>query len=178
MTVSDQSQEIERACLEPSEESVRTLLRLATGRGRRYESGRFELKEDFDNSTRARCSVLADAVSLSNTTGGVIIFGVNNSGESVGIREGVASRLDPAKIQDKLARYSTGSAVSTVTVESTYYRRLYCALFVLPGNGLIVFDRDGNFSDERGKTGSEFRAGLVYVRREGREPLPIKLKAT
>src|SRR5690606_1327193 len=71
------------------------------------ESKYIEFKESIDlGSTRDWCEIIKDIVAIANTGGGVVVFGVNNTGEPVGADVSNVLDLDPAQIADKIYKYT------------------------------------------------------------------------
>lgn len=126
-----------------------------------------EFKESFDDSKRAWVSLLAELVSLANTEGGVVIIGVSDDGELIGCGRKLLRGFDAANVRQKLESYSPNSAVEVTARVFSYYNSDYIALCVAKSNKLIVFDKDGNYAEEKGKTKSAFHQGVVYVRKPG-----------
>ncbi|MCD6119434.1 ATP-binding protein [bacterium] len=126
-----------------------------------------EFKQLFDNSKRAWVSLLVELVSIANTEGGVVIVGVSDDGELIGCDKELLKSFDAATIRQKLETYSPNSAVEVRARAFNYYNSDYIALCVAKSNNLIVFDKDGNYKEEKGKTKAAFHHGVVYVRKPG-----------
>lgn len=124
-----------------------------------------EFKQAFSGDTEAWVKLLAELVSLANTNGGILIIGIDDTGKPVGVSESLLKTLDPAKINDKLGKYTTARIDASPRIV-TYYKKAYLAICVSPSPSLIVFDRDGNYQKDN-KSESGFRAGIVYVRKPG-----------
>jgi hypothetical protein len=70
------------------------------------ETARVDFKFGFDTgSLREWCEVIKDLVAMANSGGGLILFGLNDDGTPSGANLSALTRLDPATITDKLARY-------------------------------------------------------------------------
>ena len=70
------------------------------------ESKYIEFKEKFDiNSSQDWCEIIKDIVAIANSGGGAIIF-VNNHGKASEYDVSSILDLDPAKITDKIAKYT------------------------------------------------------------------------
>jgi len=72
----------------------------------RTETATVDFKAGFDTqSLREWCEVIKDLVSMANSEGGIIIFGVNDAGTASSADLSELTKLDPATITDKLAKY-------------------------------------------------------------------------
>lgn len=69
------------------------------------ESKYIEFKECFDpESAREWCELIKDIVAIGNSGGGVILFGVDDSGRPNAIDRSALVNLDPADIANKISK--------------------------------------------------------------------------
>lgn len=139
-----------------------------TGRGKKAELMSVEFKVDFDGSSRAWLQLVVEGAALANSGGGVLIYGVGDDGERRGAPGADQADLDAATLNDRLRQYSPQSTFRCSIQRFSYYRRHFVAVGFGPSDGIIVFDKDGNYHDS-GRTQTAFRSGLIYVRRTGQK---------
>src|SRR5438046_1820411 len=73
----------------------------------RRESRQIEFKQSVDvGSKQDWCEIIKDLVAIANSGGGVIVFGVNNRGEPVGVDLSALRAIDPATISDRIHPYT------------------------------------------------------------------------
>ena len=75
--------------------------------GARRESKRVEFKEKFSSDKRGWCELLKDVFALSNSGGGIILFGVDNTGTPTGVVQTGILNLDPADFTNKVQSYTS-----------------------------------------------------------------------
>ncbi|MEX0784386.1 MAG: ATP-binding protein [Dehalococcoidia bacterium] len=155
---------IAQALETPTVVLMRKLLHRMTRTGQRAETALVDFKQDFDGQTRAWCTLLAEGAALTNSGGGLLVYGVRDDGTRVGLERSLSRDLDAAKINDRLSRYVTGIQFNVSNFEMKYYKQLFLFLFFRSVPGLVVFDKDGNYTDG-GQTKVAFNAGVIYVRR-------------
>ena len=174
----EEAERIGRECGgNPTPGDLRGLLGSLTGHGKRGELKSVEFKADFDGSTRAWLQLIVEGVALANSGGGVLIYGVSDDGQRVGSPGAVESDLDSASINNRLRQYSPQSTFRCATQAFSYYRRTFVAVGFASSDGIIVFDKDGNF-EEAGKTRVAFRSGPVYIRRTGQKAPATQAEVT
>ena len=129
------------------------------------ESKYIEFKESIDlGSTRDWCEIIKDIVAIANTGGGVVVFGVNNTGEPVGADVSNVLDLDPAQIADKIYKY-TGIHFSDFEVlERDKSGKTVAILRIQSVTSPIVFEKPGTYPIENGKQKTAFAQGSVYFR--------------
>ncbi len=165
--LSDIEQLVRGSSAGASEPVLRTVIRFLTGQKSRCESALVEFKAGFNRSTKAWVTLLAEAAALTNSGGGILVYGVGNDGERLGVEASLIDDLDPAKIHDQLRKFAQGATLDVQALMTTYRRRHYLGLFLAAGHSIVSFDRDGNYQNDRGNTESAFRAGVIYVRWPG-----------
>ena len=95
----------------------------------------------------------------------MIIFGVGDNGERLGVDRSLLAELDAAKVHDQLRRYSPQATLSCTAQAVDYDGKTFVAVGVAQQSGIIVFDMEGNVEGGR----PVFRPGVVYVRRLGQK---------
>lgn len=129
------------------------------------ESKLIEFKSAFDpNSAQDWCEIIKDIVALANTAGGAIVFGVDNSGLPCGFAPDTILMVDPAKISDKIHKYTSTnySEMKLVCVE-----KLGSTLAVLLVSRVdipLVFTSPGTYTLSGNKQKTAFSKGTVYFR--------------
>ena len=104
---------------------------------------------------------------MSNSGGGVIVFGVDDDGRRVGLRQPLLSLMDPARINGQIEPKAPGARVNTSYFEMTYYRLRYGFLCIHPQNDLIVFEKEWGYQKPNGHHQTVIREGILYARGVG-----------
>ncbi|MDA2926792.1 putative DNA binding domain-containing protein [Acidobacteria bacterium AH-259-G07] len=129
------------------------------------ESKYIEFKSVFDvTSTGEWCEVIKDVVAIANTGGGAIVIGVDNKGKPTGADVSTVLELDPAKLTDKLNKY-TGVQFSDFEIQRGTKRGKTVAVVLIGASPLpMVFTRPGTYTIEDSKQKTAFSQGTVYFR--------------
>jgi hypothetical protein len=129
------------------------------------ESEYIEFKNEFDTtSTQAWCEIVKDIVAISNSGGGVILFGLDNVGRPTGNDISSVVDLDPAIVTDKVAKY-TGVQFSEFAISQFEKEGSKVAVIrVFPRRTPVVFSKPGTYPIEGGKQERAFSQGTVYFR--------------
>ena len=135
------------------ERNLKSLLRAVSGVAGRAETTNCDLKTSFDGSNRAWVNVAKDIVAMSNSGGGIIIFGVDDDGRRVGLKEPLLNLMDPARINGKIEPRAPGARVNSSYFETTYYRLRYGFLCIHPQDDIIVFEREWGYHKPTGSIG-------------------------
>ena len=147
---------------------MRKLLRDFVRPNSRAELSAVDFKEGFDASTRAWGDLLKDILAMANSGGGIIIFGVTDDGHHSGLNSPILSILDPARVSDKVRRYSPAARIETSIHELRYRRKLFGFLRIRQSETFVVFDSNYSYKPDGSKTQRQiFGPGIVYVRRPG-----------
>jgi hypothetical protein len=131
------------------------------------ESRYIDFKRSFDPTENGEwVELIKDFVAMANSGGGAVIIGVNNDGRRSGSDLTAVLRLDPAKITDKLARY-TGEHFSDFEIKEIKRGRARVAVIeVGAASDLLVFSSPGTYAmpgkPDRQKTA--FSQGTIYFR--------------
>ncbi len=105
---------------------------------------------------------------MSNSGGGFLVLGVEDSGARVGLGKSLVREFDPARVNGKIEPRAPGARIEVSYSELSYYSRLYGFVVVAPSDALIVFDRQWGFSPGPGeKQKIVIRPGVLYVRGVG-----------
>ena len=135
---------------------------------RKHESKNVEFKEGFREGTPAWCEIVKDIVAISNTGGGIILFGLKDNGTPSGEDTSAVAQLDPATITDKVYRYTQHQYSDFEILEDVKEGQAVVGL-VLGGSPIpLVFEEPGTYPIEEGrKQGYQktvFSKGTVYFR--------------
>ena len=104
---------------------------------------------------------------MSNSDGGVIVFGVDDDGHRVGLNQSLLNLMDPARINGQIEPKAPGARVSTSYYETTYYRLRYGFLCIHPQDDLIVFEKEWGYSKPGGRHQIVISKGILYARGVG-----------
>jgi predicted HTH transcriptional regulator len=129
------------------------------------ESTRVEFKEQLDPADGGEwCEVIKDIVAMANSGGGSIVLGVKDDGTPSGWNPSQLLSVDPAKIVDKIARY-TGQQFSDFTVYESQRAGKRVAVMEVQAMAVpMVFVRPGTYDIGNGKQKTAFGAGALYFR--------------
>jgi len=129
------------------------------------ESKYIDFKEKFDiDSSQDWCEVIKDIVAIANSGGGGIIFGVNNDGNLSGYDVSSVLSLDPAKITDKIAKY-TNQQFSDFEIEEFEKDSQRVAILIIYGVSMpMIFTKPGTYSIDSSRQKTAFRKGTIYFR--------------
>lgn len=131
----------------------------------RRESRQVEFKQGFDPTSLADwCEIIKDIVAIANSSGGVILVGVDNGGQPVGSTMGPALALDPASVSDKLHAYTETHFSNFELIPTTKGSRPVLAISIGPAPIPIAFTRPGTYPTADGKQSTAFSRGTVYFR--------------
>ncbi|HBE45284.1 MAG TPA: hypothetical protein DDW17_07525 [Deltaproteobacteria bacterium] len=129
------------------------------------ESKYLDFKEKFDpNSSKDWCEIIKDIIAMSNSGGGLIVFGVKN--DSSPSQEDISAILktDPAQITDKIAKY-TGEQFDNFNIQEIDRNGHKTAVLQIGYNAIpLVFIQPGTYDIGYGKQGTAFSKGSVYFR--------------
>jgi hypothetical protein len=129
------------------------------------ESADLDLKAGFDPAANQDwCELVKDIVAMANSGGGLIIFGVNDDGTAAKGDLNPLLAIDPAKIADKIRKYTDQHFDAFSLVPSTRQGEPVAALVVGPVFLPIVFTDPGTYDIGGGKQKTAFARGTVYFR--------------
>jgi Schlafen, AlbA_2 len=131
------------------------------------ESKYIEFKERFDPAEDGEwCELLKDFAALANSSGGAIVIGLRNDGSPSGADVQAVLQLDPAKITDKLFKY-TGVNHDGFEIREGKRRRQRVAIVLVAGAAVpIVFTKPGTYKvvGAGKQQANAFSKGTVYFR--------------
>jgi hypothetical protein len=132
------------------------------------ESRYIDFKARFDPSeTGEWVELVKDFAAMANSGGGAVVFGVGNDGRRSGADLEPIRKLDPAKITDKLSRY-TGQHFSDFEVKEIKRGRAKAVVIeVGPVTDLLVFSKPGTYTRDPEKPKQQttaFGRGTIYFR--------------
>jgi hypothetical protein len=129
------------------------------------ESKHIDFKERIDlDQPRDWVEIIKDIVAMANSGGGCILFGVTNNGDPSGWNVDSILNVDPAKITDKLSKY-TGDQISDFEVKPIIRNRVkVAAIFISSSEYPIVFIHPGSYQASSGKQDMAFAQGTIYFR--------------
>ncbi len=129
------------------------------------ETRTVEFKESFDPADRrSLCETLKDILALANSSGGVIVVGVDNIGCPVGGDVKPLLDADPADLMNKITAF-TGRDFDALVIRShNKGGKLIATIEVGEASTPLVPIRPGTFEREPGKQTTAFSVGVVYVR--------------
>ena len=130
------------------------------------ESSEIEFKENFDrNNPREWVEIIKDIVAMANSGGGVIVFGVDNSGNPVpGFNSEAVLEVDPADITNKIRKY-TGYDFGTFSLQPHEKGGKKIVLLMIGEVEIpLIFIKPGTFSVGDGRQKTAFSKGTVYFR--------------
>jgi len=129
------------------------------------ESKFIEFKEGFDlNSLQDWCEIIKDIVAIANSGGGIILFGVNNSGIPINRDLTPLLSLDPADIVNKISKYTAAHIPEIELFEDSKEGTKVILFLIHPVPIPIVFAKPGTYATGLGKQKSAFSMGTVYFR--------------
>jgi hypothetical protein len=118
------------------------------------ESRRVALRETFNaGSIQDWCEIVRDIVAMANSGGGVILFGVDHSGQ-----------LDPAAITDSIHRYTDSNFSNFEIVDAVKDSTPVVALVIGEAPTPIVFSKAGTYATGEGRQATAFDRGTLYFR--------------
>ena len=167
----DMSEEAARAILRDGpgadDRNLKSLLRAVSGHSGRTETTNCDLKTAFDGSNRAWANLAKDIVAMSNSGGGVMVFGIDDDGRRVGLTQSLLRLMDPARINGQIEPKAPGARIKTSYFEITFYRLRYGFLCIHPQENLIVFEKEWTYQRHNGHHQRVIREGVLYARGVG-----------
>lgn len=132
------------------------------------ESRYLDFKESFDPSSDPEfIELVKDLVAMANSGGGVIVVGVRNNATSSGAGVRPVLDLDPAKISDKICRY-TGEHFPGFSIHEVRRDvKLVAAIVIDSATTPLVFTRPGTYpiaGAGKQKQKTAFGVGTLYFR--------------
>lgn len=129
------------------------------------ESKYIEFKQSFDPSLSGEwCELIKDIVAIANSGGGIIVFGLNDTGDPSSKSVETIAHIDPADIANKIYKY-TGPADLEFDIRTFKKNAQQLVAFVIQGVSIpLVFEKPGTYDIGSGKQRTAFSVGTVYFR--------------
>jgi hypothetical protein len=130
------------------------------------ESKSVDFKRSFDvDAPSDWCEIVKDLVAMANSGGGVVIIGAEDNGSAApaGSASGILA-LDPARITDKVAKYTSVQFDGFEITEGIRHGQAVGLVVVESALRPLVFDKPGTYPVEDRKQKTAFSAGTLYVR--------------
>ena len=129
------------------------------------ETTRVEFKSTFNADQKGELlEIVKDIVAMTNSGGGVILFGLRSDGTVSGSGMDHKASADPAKITDAIYRYTDCQFQNFELRRVTKGGHELWALIIRSSAVPIVFSQTGNYLDPSGKQRNAFFGGTVYFR--------------
>jgi hypothetical protein len=132
----------------------------------RRESRDLDFKDHFDPDQTPECiELVKDIIAMANSGGGLIVIGVCDDGTVSGADVKPALDLDPAKLGDKIHKYTGIHFADFEIVEAERDSKRVAALVIGPSPDVpIIFTSPGNYAVAGNKQKTAFSVGTVYFR--------------
>lgn len=129
------------------------------------ESKTIEFKESFDiSSSQDWCETIKDIVAISNSGGGIIVFGLKSDGVPSAIDCSYLLNLDSASITDKINKYTDCHFQDFELEELEKNGYKIVGLVLYESRIPMVFTKPGTYSIQENKQKTAFSQGTVYFR--------------
>lgn len=129
------------------------------------ESRAVEFKRSFDPSDAGEwCELIKDIVAIANSGGGVIVIGLDNTGQPSGIDVAPVLAIDGAVLVDKIKKYTAFSFTDMDLHEASKEGQRVAILEIAGSSCPIVFQNVGTYQVEGGKQKTAFSKGTTYYR--------------
>ena len=131
----------------------------------RRESKHIDFKASLDLSAPgAWPEIVKDIVAFSNSGGGVIVIGMDNSGNATGFDVSAILACDPATITDQVYKY-TGVQFSDIDIaEATMQDKKVALMLISEAPSPLVFTKPGTYQIDDRTQKNAFSKGSVYFR--------------
>lgn len=130
------------------------------------ESKSIDFKRSFDPESAGEwCELVKDLVAMANSGGGWVVIGVEDGG-GIGPpgAAGPLLRLDPARITDKVAKYTGVQFDDFGIAEGVRDGQPVGVIEVGPASKPLVFEKPGTYTIADNKQKTAFSLGTLYVR--------------
>lgn len=129
------------------------------------ESKHIEFKSAFDPAAPGEwCELIKDIVALANSGGGILLFGVDSTGQPTGDSVVAISNIDPADIANKISKYTGPVDLNFTIHDLTKHGQPLIAFVVNAVSVPIVFQKPGTYEIPDNKQKTAFGKGTVYFR--------------
>ena len=135
------------------------------GETAKRETKHVDFKETFDPASPGDwCELIKDIVAMANSGGGVVVLGVANNGTLAEYDPSTLLALDPAKITDKVNKYTGYAFTEFEIAEITRTGKSVACLVVSQTPFPLVFNEPGTYALPDNKQKTAFGRGTVYFR--------------
>ena len=110
------------------------------------------------------CEIVKDIVSFANTSGGVIVFGLDSDGNPSSSDCTLAEKTDVADISNQITKYTLASIGSLRKFWVERSGKKFWCISCDPENTLIPFTKPGTYEPIKGQQKNAFSIGTIYVR--------------
>ena len=130
------------------------------------ESKSIEFKQQFDISSGGEwCELIKDLVSIANSGGGIVIFGLDSVGNTTGTPlQSALVALDPADITNKVSKYTGSTEFTFEVTELERNGQKLIGILIHPAAIPRLFEKPGTYDIGSGKQKTTFSTGTVYFR--------------
>jgi hypothetical protein len=130
------------------------------------ESKTVDFKRGFNPELPAEwCELVKDLVAMANSGGGYIIVGIEDDGTPAAAGSaGSLLGLDPAKITDKVAKYTGVQFDGFEIAEGIRDNGAVGIIGIAGASRPLLFEKPGTYPGEEGKQRTAFAQGTLYVR--------------
>ncbi len=138
---------------------------LKKGVSAKRESRSVDFKGSFDpTSAKDQVDIIKDIVAMTNSGGGIILFGVNDNGTPSSANLAGITHLDPAVLTDKIFSYTHVQFADFEVREIKRGRQETVALIVLGSATPLVFEEPGTYPIDSKNQKTAFSKGTIYFR--------------
>lgn len=147
--------------IEPRVDEEKLRLLLAEG----HESPELDYKASCNVRERVELVAICKDIGAMNVLGGYIVVGADDRGQPTGqVTAEDVQAFDQANLQAKFRRYLPES-VEVRTAAHEIDGNTVIVIYIAPHpDGFVVFERNGSYTDARGREQIELRAGEVFAR--------------
>lgn len=129
------------------------------------ESRAVEFKEQFDPAdARQSLELLKDIVAISNSGGGTLAIGINNSGEGCVSDVRRVLNHDHAKYCDLIKKYTMQDFCDFEVIDGKKGDYSVAIFVINPPDSPLIFEKPGTYPIEENRQKTVFSQGTVYFR--------------
>lgn len=138
---------------------------VAKARTAKRENRQIEFKSDFDPKSGGQwCEIIKDVVAISNSGGGVIVFGVADDGRLSENMCADVSQIDHADLANKFQKYTGCSDPPVEIIDLDREGQRLTAFLIQASQTPMVFVKPGTYDAGGNEQKVAFRQGTVYFR--------------
>ena len=129
------------------------------------ESEMVDFKSSFEPEKAGFwCEIVKDIISFANTSGGVIVFGLDSNGNPTEGNCEQAGTTDVANVSDQLTKYISTSINSLLKFTVERSGQKYWCISCDSERVLLPFTKPGTYEPIKGQQKNAFSVGTIYVR--------------